>query len=155
MSKDLFFDLQQQMANEFDNVENGNASSLDVLLYMRNIKDMCEKTMEIAKEFEDQFSETIQKESAQYGNQYKGHEIKLVSGRKMYQFKSIAEVNHLEQKLKATKDKYQNAFEGLQKGIVQTATDNDQLMWIDESGELKPFPELTYGKSYFTVKLKK
>lgn len=155
MSKDLFFDLQQQMANEFDNVENGNTSSLDVLLYMRNIKDMCEKTMEIAKEYEEQFAETIQKESAQYGNEYKNHEIKMVNGRKLYQFKQIEEVNHLEQMLKSTKDKYQNAFEGFQKGIVQTATDNDQLMWIDESGELKPFPELSFGKSYFTVKIKK
>jgi len=155
MSKELFFDLQQRMANEFDNVENGNTSSLDALLYMRDIKDLCEKTMEIAKSFEDQFAETIQNESAQYGNVYKGHEIKMVNGRKMYGFKSIAEVNQLEQQLKLTKDKYQNAFEGYQKGIVQTANDNDQLMWIDETGELKPFPELTFGKSYITVKVKK
>lgn len=155
MSKELFFDLQQRMANEFDNVENGNTSSLDALLYMRDIKDLCEKTMEIAKSFEDQFAETIQNESAQYGNVYKGHEIKMVNGRKMYGFKSIAEVNQLEQQLKLTKDKYQNAFEGYQKGVVQTANDNDKLMWIDETGELKPFPELTYGKSYITVKVKK
>jgi len=73
----------------------------------------------------------------------------------MYGFKTIAEVNQLEQQLKLTKDKYQNAFEGYQKGIVQTANDNNQLMWIDETGELKPFPELTFGKSYITVKVKK
>ena len=155
MSKQLFQDLQEQMVSKFNDVEFGDVSALDTLLYMREIKDYCEKTMEVAKQFEEQFSDLISKEAESFGNIYKGHEIKLVNGRKMYSFKMISEVESIESQLKETKEKYQKAFEGLQKGIVQTVQENDKTYWIDENGELKEFPELSYGKSYLTVKLKK
>lgn len=155
MSKELFYDLQEQMASKFNDVEFGDVSALDTLLYMREIKDYCEKTIEVAKQFEEQFSDLIAKESESFGNIYKGHEIKLVNGRKMYSFKMISEVESIESQLKQTKEKYQKAFEGFQKGIVQTVHENDKTYWIDDNGELKEFPELSYGKSYLTVKLKK
>lgn len=155
MSKQLFQDLQEQMVSKFNDVEFGNVSALDTLLYMREIKDYCEKTMEVAKQFEEQFSDLISKEAESFGNIYKGHEIKLVNGRKMYSFKMISEVESIESQLKETKEKYQKAFEGFQKGIVQTVQENDKTYWIDDNGELKEFPELSYGKSYLTVKLKK
>lgn len=155
MSKELFYDLQEQMASKFNDVEFGDVSALDTLLYMREIKDYCEKTIEVAKQFEEQFSDLIAKESESFGNIYKGHEIKLVNGRKMYSFKMISEVESIESQLKQTKEKYQKAFEGFQKGIVQTVQENDKTYWIDDNGELKEFPELSYGKSYLTVKLKK
>lgn len=152
MSKQLFQDLQEQMLLKFNDVEFGDVSALDTLLYMREIKDCCEKTMEVAKQFEEQFSDLISKESESFGNIYKGHEIKLVNGRKMYNFKMISEVESIESQLK---EKYQKAFEGFQKGIVQTVQENDKTYWIDDNGELKEFPELSYGKSYLTVKFKK
>lgn len=155
MSKQLFQDLQEQMVSKFNDVEFGDVSALDTLLYMREIKDYCEKTMEVAKQFEEQFSDLISKEAESFGNIYKGHEIKLVNGRKIYSFKMISEVESIESQLKETKEKYQKAFEGFQKGIVQTVQENDKTYWIDENSELKEFPELSYGKSYLTVKLKK
>lgn len=155
MSKELFYDLQEQMASKFNDVEFGDVSALDTLLYMREIKDYCENTIEVAKQFEEQFSDLIAKESESFGNIYKGHEIKLVNGRKMYSFKMISEVESIESQLKQTKEKYQKAFEGFQKGIVQTVQENDKTYWIDDNGELKEFPELSYGKSYLTFKLKK
>lgn len=155
MSKELFYDLQEQMASKFNDVEFGDVSALDTLMYMREIKDYCEKTIEVAKQFEEQFIDLIAKESESFGNIYKGHEIKLVNGRKMYSFKMISEVESIESQLKQTKEKYQKAFEGFQKGIVQTVQENDKTYWIDDNGELKEFPELSYGKSYLTVKLKK
>lgn len=155
MSKQLFQDLQEQMVSKFNDVEFGDVSALDTLLYMREIKDYCEKTMDVAKQFEEQFSDLISKEAESFGNIYKGHEIKLVNGRKNYSFKMISEVESIESQLKETKEKYQKAFEGFQKGIVQTVQENDKTYWIDDNGELKEFPELSYGKSYLTVKLKK
>lgn len=155
MAKQFFEEMQKEMLENFTNVELGEVSALDTLLYMREIRDYCEKTIEVAKQFEEQFSDLIAKESESFGNVYKGHEIKLVNGRKMYSFKMISEVESIESQLKQTKEKYQKAFEGFQKGIVQTVQENDKTYWIDENGELKEFPELSYGKSYLTVKIKK
>jgi hypothetical protein len=155
MSKQFFEEIQNEMLANFSHVEFGEVSALDTLLYMREIREYCEKTIEVAKQFEEQFSDLISKESESFGNVYKGHEIKLVNGRKMYSFKMISEVESIESQLKQTKEKYQKAFEGFQKGIVQTVDESGKKYWIDDNGELKEFPELSYGKSYLTVKLKK
>jgi hypothetical protein len=72
----------------------------------------------------------------------------------MYNFKGISEIEEKEVEQKQLKEKYQSAFDGFQKGTVQTVVENDVRYWIDDNGELKPFPELTIGKSYLTVKQK-
>lgn len=108
--------------------------------------------MDIVKSFEDERLNEISQEVEQYNGKFRGFEIKSVNGRKSYSFKGIPEIEQVSNMLSSTQEKYKNAFEGFQKGTVQTVEENGVRMWIDSDGQLNPFPELTIGKSYITLK---
>ena len=89
-----------------------------------------------------------------------GHEISVVAGRKTFSFKGIPEYDVFEGYRKDAEEKYRAAFDGFQKGIVQTTRlkedDPDSpIGWIDEDGQVLPFPEVNYGKSFVMVKTAK
>lgn len=154
-SKEMFIKIQDEMVNAIDKYENGEVSVLDTLLYLRDFKKSAEQIVEDVKDFETQNIEEIERESNSFGNSYNGFEIKKVNGRKTFSFKNIAEISELEKSKKELETKYKQAFEGYQKGIVQTTTENNQTFWIDENGELKPFPSVYYSSSYVTIKKQK
>lgn len=154
-SKEMFIKIQDEMVNAIDKYENGEVSALDTLLYLRGFRNGAEKVIKDVKQFEDDNLEEIERESNSHGNNYNGFEIKKVNGRKTFSFKNIAEISELEKSKKDLETKYKQAFEGHQKGIVQTATENEQTYWIDENGELKPFPSVSYSSSYITIKKQK
>lgn len=151
-SKEMFLTIQDEMVNSIDRFENGEVSALDTLLYLRGFRDDAEQVIKDVKQFEDDNLEEIEREAVANGGSYNGFEIKKVNGRKTFSFKNIAEISELEKSKKYLETKYKQAFEGYQKGIVQTITENEQTYWIDENGEMKPFPEISYTKSYLTVK---
>lgn len=154
-SREMFIKIQDEMVNAIDKYENGEVSVLDTLLYLRDFKKSAEQIVEDVKDFETQNIEEIERESNSHGNNYNGFEIKKVNGRKTFSFKNIAEISELEKSKKELETKYKQAFEGYQKGIVQTTTENNQTFWIDENGELKPFPSVSYSSSYITIKKQK
>lgn len=151
-SKEMFIKIQDEMVNAIDKYENGEVSVLDTLLYLRGFRDGAEQIIKDVKQFEDDNLEEIERESNSHGNNYNGFEIKKVNGRKTFSFKNIAEISELEKSKKDLETKYKQAFEGYQKGIVQATTENNQTFWIDENGELKPFPSVYYSSSYITIK---
>lgn len=151
----LFNQIQHEVEQKRLQYENGNIYSLDALIYMREIKDFSEKLLLESKKFEDDYLQEIANEAEKYGFSYQGFEIKPVNGRKMFSFKGIEEIEEKENELKALKNYYQSAFDGIQKGIVQTSKEGNITYFIDENGELKKVPELSIGKSYLTFKLKK
>ena len=151
-SKEMFLTIQDEMVNSIDRFENGEVSALDTLLYLRGFRDDAEQVIKDVKQFEDDNLEEIEREAVANGGSYNSFEIKKVNGRKTFSFKNIAEISELEKSKKELETKYKQAFEGYQKGIVQTTTENEQTYWIDENGEMKPFPEISYSKAYLTVK---
>lgn len=154
-SKEMFIKIQDEMVNAIDKYENGEVSVLDTLLYLRDFKKSAEQIVEDVKYFETQNIEEIEREAVANGGSYNGFEIKKVNGRKTFSFKNIAKISELEKSKKELETKYKQAFEGYQKGIVQTTTENNQTFWIDENGELKPFPSVSYSSSYITIKKQK
>jgi|688.fasta_scaffold286752_2 hypothetical protein len=151
---ELFISIQEDLLITSEQAKEGELSNLDALIKMRKAKEKAEKVLEIVKNFEDDRFNEITNEAESYKGIYCGFEIKSVNGRKMYNFKGISEIEEKEVEQKQLKEKYQSAFDGFQKGTVQTVVENDVRYWIDDNGELKPFPELTIGKSYLTVKQK-
>lgn len=151
-SKEMFIKIQDEMVNAIDKYENGEVSALDTLLYLRGFRDDAEQVVKDVKQFEDDNLEEIEREAVANSGSYNGFEIKKVNGRKTFSFKNIAEISELEKSKKDLETKYKQAFEGYQKGIVQTTTENEQTYWIDENGEMREFPEISYSKSYLTVK---
>ena len=151
---ELFISIQEDLLLTSEQAKEGELSNLDALIKMRKAKEKAEKVLEIVKIFEDDRFNEITNEAESYKGIYCGFEIKSVNGRKMYNFKGISEIEEKEVEQKQLKEKYQSAFDGFQKGTVQTVVENDVRYWIDDNGELKPFPELTIGKSYLTVKQK-
>ena len=153
--KDYFMQLQEELLQTTSQAEEGELSNLDALIKMRKAKQEAETILEIVKNFEDARINEISQEAESYGGKYLGYEIKAVNGRKMYSFKGISEIEQKETEKKQLQEKYQSAFDGFQKGTVQTVVEEGVRYWIDENGELKVFPELSIGKSYLTVKQSK
>jgi hypothetical protein len=153
--KDLFMQIQEELHNVRQQSVEGELSNLDALIKMRNAKTEAEKVLEIVKNFEDERLNEISAEAESYNGKYCGFEIKAVNGRKTFSFKGIEEIENKEAEKKQLCEKYQSAFDGFQKGTVQTVEEEGVRYWIDENGELKKFPELSIGKSYLTVKLSK
>jgi len=152
--KELFMQVQEELLQINEQAQEGELSNLDALIKMRNAKAEAEKVLEIVKVFEDDNLNKITQEAEAYNGVYCGYEIKSVSGRKSYNFKGIEEIDQKLNEKSQLEEKYKSAFYGFQKGTVQTTVVEDVRYWIDENGELKPFPELTIGKSYLTVKNK-
>ena len=151
-SKEMFLAIQDEMVNSIDRFENGEVSALDTLLYLRGFRDDAEQIVKDVKQFEDDNLEEIEREAVANSGSYNGFEIKKVNGRKTFSFKNIAEISELEKSKKDLETKYKQAFEGVQKGIVQTISDDGEVFWIDENGEMKQFPDISYSRSYLTVK---
>lgn len=155
-SSELFIQIQEELVNATNKAIEGEKSHLETLLYMREIRKQAETTIEIIKDYEDSNIQEIINEASKFQNSYGGFEIREVSGRKIYNFKGISEIEEKESEKKELEEKYKTAFIGFQKGTVQTTTDDEgNRFWIDENGELKPFPELNVGKSYLSVKKQK
>lgn len=155
-TKDLHEQMQDELMAVVHKVEGGELSYLDGLLRLRENKKPLEDSLGIIKEFEDNYLNDIENEASKYQGKYQGYEIRAVSGRKTFSFKGIEAVEAAESTLKEMKDKYQSAFEGFQKGIIQTAPltgePDSPLGWVDEDSEVLPFPTLSISKSYVTVK---
>ena len=154
-TKDYFMQLQEELQQTHELCENGELSNLDALIKMRNAKAQAESILETVKKFEDDRLNEISNEAEKYGGKYCGYEIKAVNGRKGFNFKGIEEIEAKDTEKKQLEEKYKSAFDGFQKGTVQTTEVDGVRYWIDTDGELKPFPELTIGKSYLTVKQSK
>ena len=151
-TKDYFMQLQEELLLTLQQTQEGELSNLDGLIKMRKAKAEAEKILEIVKAFEDERLNEISQEADSYNGKYCGFEIKSVSGRKMYNFKGISEIEQKEAEKKQLEEKYKSAFDGFQKGTVQTVEEDGVRYWVDDNGELKLFPELNIGKSYLTVK---
>ena len=151
-TKDYFMQVREELLELHNQTIEGEVSNLDALIKMRNAKADAEKVLEIVKTFEDDRLNEITTEAESYGGTYQGFEIKSVNGRKMFNYKSIPQITDLESQKKTLEDKFKNAFDGFQKGIVQTTEVDGVRYWIDEDGELQIFPELTIGKSFLQIK---
>jgi chemotaxis protein histidine kinase CheA len=153
-SEDYFVEIENELIEISNQCFEGELSNLDALIKMRKAKEKAETILVTVKTFEDERINEISNEAEQYKGSYCGFEIKAVNGRKSFIFKGISEIEEKETEKKQLEEKYKSAFEGFQKGTVQTVVEDEVRYWIDDSGELKPFPELTIGKSYLTVKQK-
>lgn len=151
-SKEMFLQVQEELLELHNKAIEGEVSNLDALIKMRNAKADAEKVLEIVKTFEDERLNEITTEAESYGGTYQGFEIKSVNGKKIFNYKQIPQITELENQKKNLEDKFKNAFEGFQKGIVQTTEVDGVRYWIDEDGELQLFPELTIGKIFLQIK---
>lgn len=151
-TKEMFMTIREELVNVHNQVIEGELSNLDGLIKMREAKKEAEAILEDVKRFEDERLHQITTEAEANGGKYCGLEIKMMNGRKLYSFGHISEIKEIESKAKEEKDRFQNAFESYQKGLIQTTEVEGVLHWIDDAGELHLFPELNYGKSFLMVK---
>ena len=151
-TKEMFLRIREELLITHNQVIEGELSNLDGLIKMREAKVQAELILEDVKRFEDERLQEITTEAEANGWVYKGFEIKSINGRKLFSFKSIPQIIELDTKKKLLEDKFKNAFEGFQKGVVQTTEVEGVRYWIDENGELQLFPELTIGKSFLQIK---
>lgn len=139
--------LQDEIMNLSNQAGEGELSNLDALIKMRKHKEEFEKGLALIKDFEENKINEIATEAEQYNGVYQGFEIKMVNGRKSYNFKNIPEWNEAEETKKKVEEKYKMIFEAKAKGLDYANISND--------GEELPLPEVSYGKSYLSVKTKK
>lgn len=152
MSKQLFEEIQEELFNTRNQVIEGELSNLDGFIKMRKAKEEAEKVLEIVKEFEQERLNEIANEASEHPKGYHGLKVTLTSGRKMFSFKGIPDYEKIEKSKKELEEQYKNAFEGFQKGTVQTVVEDDVRYWIDSDGSMRLFPEFNIGKSFLTVK---
>ena len=151
-SAEYFLAIREELLNTHNQVTEGELSNLDGLIEMRKAKQQSELILEDVKRFEDERLNEISQEAESYNGKYCGLDIKMVNGRKLYNFSHISEIKEIEDKAKQEKDRFQKAFEAYQKGLIQTTEVDGVLHWIDDNGELHLFPELNHGKSFLQIK---
>ena len=153
---ELHIQLQDEIINLSTRAEEGEINYLEALLEMRNHREEFEKGLALIKDFESSKINEIANEASQYPDGYHGYEIKSTNGRKTFTYKGIPEVEEKENELKSVKEKYASAFEGVEKGSTTIDfLDNGNRGWVSPDGEVLPFPELSIGSSFITVKKKR
>lgn len=131
--------------NIIDDVDNGNREALDVFITFKSISEALDKGKKL-------IDDKAIKEASKYQNDtYNGFKLSIVNGRKMYSFKDIPEIETKQKEIKELETKYKSALNGVQKGIVQVQGEH----WIDENGELLPFPTISFGKDYIKIEKEK
>lgn len=136
--------LKDKFLKIIEQVESGDINYLDATIEVRKMKLELNELLNNLNAFESEYYNEIEMEAQEYQNEYKGAKFEFRSGRKMFDFKGIDEVDKANQRLKEVKQKYQSAWENNQKGLAP----------IDaETGEILNLPIVKYGKSSVVVKL--
>ena len=144
-TKELFYQLQEEFVAKCQAVEDGDISILDAVIEFRKQKKECEDYIEIIKQFESSNIEQIEIQVDQNSGYYKGAELSVRQGGKIYNYTKITEWQKASEHLKAIEERYKNALINKEKG----------LMTVDQDGViLEEYPEVTYRKSSLIVKLK-
>lgn len=144
-TKELFYQLQEEFVAKCQAVEDGDISILDAVIEFRKQKKECEDYIEIIKQFESSNIEQIEIQVDQNSGYYKGAELSVRQGGKIYNYTKITEWQKASEQLKAIEERYKNALINKEKG----------LMTVDQYGViLEEYPEVTYRKSSLIVKLK-
>jgi hypothetical protein len=144
-TKELFYQLQEEFVAKCQAVEDGDISILDALIEFRRQKKECEDYIEIIKSFESSQSEQIEIQIEKNEGHYKGAELAVRQGGRMYNYSKISEWQIASNNLKCVEEKYKNAFINKEKGL--TTVDEDGVI-------LEEFPDVTYRKNSIIVKLK-
>lgn len=139
--------LQEEIMNLSHQAEEGELSNLDALIEMRKHREEFEKGLALIKDFEDTKINEIANEASQYPDGYRGFEIKMVNGRKTFNYKGIPAWIEAEENKKKIEEQYRLMFEAKAKGLPHAN--------VSEDGEELPLPEVNYGKSYLAVKEKR
>lgn len=133
LSKQLFMQMQEEFLNTCDEFENGNISALDCAVMFKKDNDYFEQLINERKSFLDENKHEIESESSQYGKEgYKGF-IFIVQQRKNLDFKNIAEISNLKDKIKDIETKGKLALQLIEKGVEPLDV---------TTGELLPVPEV-------------
>lgn len=144
-TKEMYIRIQDELFNAAHQASEGEITNLDALLIMRDHRSEAEKLVEIIKEFESDKITEIANEASQYPEGYKGFQVSVANGRKTFSFKGIPEWENAEKAKKAVEDKYKAMWEAKAKGANTGFCD-------EETGEEMPLPEVSYGKTFVTVK---
>lgn len=126
-----------------ENYNEGNTYILDTFLELRKKREELKLLLDLINDFESENINEIELAIIENHKEYSGAKFEARNGRKIFNFKNITEVTELENKLKATKKKYQIAFEAKQKG---------NSMIDEDTGEFLQVPTMSQGKSSIIVK---
>lgn len=118
---------------------------INPLVAFASIKEL-EKAFTTAKREIEELA-TIEAEKHGSNFEYFDYKVTLKNGGKMYDFKGIPEVESLEGELKATKDKYKAALDGIDKGLTILQDGG----FVSADGEILPLPKVKYRKSSIAI----
>lgn len=137
-SKQLFEELNLQLANELIGIENGESNTA---LQMYHELNQAEKNI---KAFKEEVKGHAFNE-IQGGYELSGFDVKIKQGAVRYDFKGIPAHIEKSKELKAIEEKSKQAYLSIQKGM-QVAT---------EDGEEIVLPKVTYNKDSISITKKK
>ena len=125
-----------------EDTDNGDLEILNTFVELREKKKTLEYLIDKIKDFEKRYITEIESQASDYPEGFKGHDIKLVSGRQTMSFKNLPEWNKAEENKKFIEGKYKAWFNVYQKT-------NERPM--SEDGVIHDLPEVKYSASYFKV----
>jgi hypothetical protein len=141
-SKEFYEELQQKKSVQLQQLEDGNASCLDVLIELESDKKYLKKHIEDIDLFKEKYQSQIESEASSYQGEYQGHKIEVRSGRQMFNYKGIKVISEKEKELKDLQEKAKQAFLAKQKGMLPVSLDGEEI----------ELPEVSYTKSSVIVK---
>jgi hypothetical protein len=138
--------LQDEIMNLSYLAGEGELSNLEALIEMYGHKKEFEKSLSLIKDFEDTKIHEIANEASQYPEGYHGFEVKMINGRKTFNYKNIPAWIEADNEKKRIEDQYRAMFEAKAKGLPHAN--------VSHEGEELPLPEINYSKSYLVIKQK-
>lgn len=143
-TKEMFAEMQEQMAEIAIQYDNGDLEVLDALTYLEQYKAPLTECLELIKGFKDQNQSAIGDSAADYKDGYRGYKIEVRNGGKMYNFKKIEAWQEAEANKKKVELKY--------KTMLAARLAGNPLANISEDGEELTLPEITYRKDSVVMK---
>ena len=143
-TKEMFAEMQEQMAEIAIQYDNGDLEVLDALTYLEQYKAPLTECLELIKGFKDQNQSAIGDSAADYKDGYRGYQIEVRNGGKMYNFKKIEAWQEAEANKKKVELKY--------KTMLAARLAGNPLANISEDGEELTLPEITYRKDSVVMK---
>jgi len=134
--------MKNQILETVQKSFDGDITHISALVRLNEHKKEIEECLSLIKDWQQQMQTEIEADVIDNNGTYNGYDIKLVAGRKTYNFQSVQEIEEVNVQKKELESKYKSLFD------VYVKTGQNP---ISEDGEVYDLPSISYGKSHFRI----
>jgi len=144
-SKEYIEEMQQEFVNKIMEYDNGDSDLLETLIAFEECRKPLEECVNLIKDFKYQNLLNINVASLDYPDGFKGYDISIRNGGRMYNYKDVAEWQTYDNAKKECEERLKQAFISKEKGLLVASEDGEEI----------ELPTITNRKDSVVIKLKR